>query len=114
MHDCLFCKIVSGGIPSNKAYEDEHLIVFHDISPVAPVHVLIVPRKHLKSLNEVGPEDAQLISHIFKVAANVAAELGVAADGYRVVNNCGNDGGQTVDHLHFHLLGGRFMQWPPG
>ncbi|SCZ77160.1 histidine triad nucleotide-binding protein [Acidaminobacter hydrogenoformans] len=114
MKDCLFCKIVNGEIPSNKAFEDQKLVVFHDISPVAPVHVLIVPKKHLKSLNEVGPEDADLIAHVFKVAAQVAAELGVSENGYRVVNNCGKDGGQTVDHLHFHLLGGRYLDWPPG
>lgn len=114
MKDCLFCKIVNGEIPSNRVFEDEQLIVFHDISPVAPVHVLIVPKKHLGSLNDVKSEDGALIAHVFEVAAKVAAELGVSENGYRVVNNCGKDGGQTVDHLHFHLLGGRYLDWPPG
>ena len=114
MKDCLFCKIVNGEIPSNKVFEDEQLIVFRDISPMAPVHVLLVPKKHLNSLNEVTSEDAGLIAHIFKVAAHVAADLCVSESGYRVVNNCGKDGGQTVDHLHFHLLGGRYLDWPPG
>lgn len=114
MKDCLFCKIASGDIPSNKAYEDDQVIVFHDISPVAPVHVLIVPKKHMASLNETGDEDAALLSHVFKVAVRVASDLGVAENGYRVINNCGKDGGQTVAHLHFHLLGGRYLDWPPG
>lgn len=114
MKDCLFCKIASGEIPSRKAYEDEQVIVFHDIAPVAPVHVLIVPKRHLASLNETSEADAGMIAHVFKVAVKVAAELGLSDKGYRVVNNCGKDGGQTVDHLHFHLLGGRYLDWPPG
>lgn len=114
MKDCLFCKIASGDIPSNKAYEDDQVLVFHDISPVAPVHVLIVPKKHIGSLNETGEADAALLSHVFKVAVQVASDLGIAEAGYRIVNNCGKDGGQTVAHLHFHLLGGRDLDWPPG
>ena len=113
MKECLFCKIAMGEIPSTKAYEDDQLIVFHDISPMAPVHVLIVPKKHLTSLNETSEEDAGLIAHVFKVAVQVASELGISDSGYRIVNNCGKDGGQSVDHLHFHLLGGRHLAWTP-
>ena len=114
MKDCLFCKIASGDIPSKKAYEDEQVIVFHDISPAAPVHVLIVPKRHLASINDVTEADGGLIAHVFKVAVQVASELGLSENGYRIVNNCGKDGGQTVAHLHFHLLGGRYLDWPPG
>lgn len=114
MQECLFCKIAGGEIPSRKAYEDEQVVVFHDISPVAPVHVLIVPKKHLASTNELSEAESGLIAHVFKVAVQVASELGISENGYRIVNNCGKDGGQTVDHLHFHLLGGRYLDWPPG
>lgn len=114
MSACLFCKIANGVIPSNKVYEDDRLIVFHDISPMAPVHVLIVPKVHIPSLNEVQAQDGTLMAHIMSIAAKVADTLGVSGTGYRVVNNCGEDGGQTVAHLHFHLLGGRSLQWPPG
>jgi histidine triad (HIT) family protein len=114
MSDCLFCKIANGDIPSSKVYEDEQLVVFHDISPAAPVHVLIVPKSHIPSLNEVGTDDGALILHMLTVAKKVAADLGISESGYRVVNNCGEDGGQSVAHLHFHLLGGRSLHWPPG
>jgi len=114
MQDCLFCKIAGGEIPSKKAYEDDQVVVFHDISPVAPVHVLIVPKKHLASTNDLSEAESGLIVHVFKVAVKVASELGLSENGYRIVNNCGKDGGQTVEHLHFHLLGGRYLDWPPG
>lgn len=103
---CVFCKIVSGEIPSKKIYEDETVYAFHDINPMAPVHVLIIPKQHIASINEVTPENSAVIAHIFEVAAKLAAELGVAESGYRVVSNCGADGGQSVFHMHFHLLGG--------
>lgn len=108
--DCLFCKIISGDIPSKKVYEDETVYAFYDISPMAPVHVLIVPKEHISSMNEVTPENSAVISHIFEVAAKLASELGIAESGYRVVSNCGKDAGQTVFHLHFHLLGGKTLK----
>lgn len=112
--DCLFCKIINGEIPSNKVYEDERVYAFYDISPAAPVHVLIVPKEHIPSANALTAENASVVGHIFRVAAELAKKLGIAESGYRIVNNCGEDGGQTVLHLHFHLLGGRSLAWPPG
>ncbi|CCO07880.1 histidine triad nucleotide-binding protein [Desulforamulus hydrothermalis] len=113
MQDCLFCKIVAGEIPSQVVYQDEKVYAFKDIAPVAPVHVLIVPKKHISSLEDLGPEDADIMGHIVLTAAKLARELGLAR-GYRVVANCQEEGGQTVYHVHFHLIGGRSMQWPPG
>ena len=112
--DCLFCKIINGEIPSKKVYEDETVYAFYDISPAAPVHVLLIPKTHIPSANALTAENAEVVGHIYVVAAKLAAELGIAEKGYRIVNNCGEDGGQTVHHLHFHLLGGRSLQWPPG
>ena len=112
--DCLFCKIIAGEIPSSKVYEDDLVYAFNDISPAAPTHVLIIPKKHISSANELNEENASIVSHIFLVAAKIAGQLGIAENGYRIVNNCGKDGGQTVGHLHFHLLGGRNLGWPPG
>lgn len=104
--DCLFCKIINGEIPSKKVYEDDEVFAFFDISPMAPVHVLIVPKQHISSMNEITSENSAVISHIFEVASRLADELGISESGYRVVSNCGADAGQTVFHLHFHLLGG--------
>lgn len=112
MSDCIFCKIANGEIPSNKAYEDDSVLAFHDLDPQAPVHVLIIPKTHIASANEITPENSAVVAHIFEVAAKIAAELGLEK-GYRIVNNCGEDGGQTVQHLHFHLLGKKAMGWPP-
>ncbi|WP_032121924.1 histidine triad nucleotide-binding protein [Clostridium amazonitimonense] len=114
MDSCIFCKIIRGEIPSSKVYEDDKVYAFRDINPEAPVHVLIIPKVHIKSANEINEENAEIISHIFIVASNLAKELGIAHTGYRIVNNCGEQGGQTVEHLHFHLLGGRDLTWPPG
>lgn len=114
MEDCIFCKIIKGEIPSDKVYEDEMVFSFRDISPAAPQHVLIIPKKHISNLNELTEEDSKIIAHIYIVAKKIAKELGVAESGYRIVSNCGEDGGQTVHHIHFHLLGGRTLQWPPG
>lgn len=111
--DCLFCKIIAGEIPSQKVYEDELVYVFNDIDPQAPVHFLIVPKEHICSVDEMKEEHKELIGHIFFVAKQLAAEKNLDR-GYRIVNNCKEDGGQTVDHLHFHVLGGRSLQWPPG
>jgi histidine triad (HIT) family protein len=111
--NCLFCKIVDGSIPSTRVYEDEECIAFSDIHPQSPAHLLVVPRRHIGSLAEAAGEDTPLLGHLLAKAAELASQKGMAK-GYRVVINTGPDGGQTVDHLHLHLLGGRHMTWPPG
>jgi len=110
---CLFCKIIDGSIPSTRVYEDDQCVAFADIDPHAAVHLLIVPRKHIASLAEAAPEDAALLGRLLWVVAELARQKGLA-NGYRTVINAGDDGGQTVEHLHLHLLGGRTMHWPPG
>ncbi len=112
--DCLFCKISQGDIPAKILYEDELVVAFHDIAPQAPQHVLIIPRKHIATTLDLKVEDESLVGHIYLVAARLAGELGISEEGFRLVNNCGLAGGQVVWHLHFHLLGGRQMGWPPG
>ena len=104
MEDCVFCKIVKGEIPSNKVYEDDDILAFKDIKPAAPIHILVIPKKHVKSLNEI--DDEKLIAKIMFTVKNIAKELGFADEGYRVINNCGENGGQAVPHLHFHILAG--------
>jgi histidine triad (HIT) family protein len=112
--DCLFCKIVSGAIPARKTFEDDQAIAFRDINPQAPAHILVVPKKHIGSLAEAEEnDDKQLLGHLLGLVRQIARNENLAA-GYRTVINTGPDGGQTVDHLHLHLLGGRAMQWPPG
>lgn len=111
--DCLFCKIINGEIPSAKVYEDDTVFAFRDIEPQAPVHILIVPKQHIKSAAEITCENSAVIAHIFEVAAKIAESEGLT-DGYRIVNNCGNSAGQTVKHIHFHLMGGRDFAWPAG
>ncbi len=113
MKDCLFCKIIEGEIPSDKIYEDEKVIAFKDISPQAPIHFLVIPKEHIKSVNEIDESHKDLLGHIIYVASKLAKENNLD-QGYRIVNNCGKQGGQTVDHIHFHVLGKRNMQWPPG
>ena len=112
--DCLFCKIAGGEIPSTKVYEDEQVYAFLDIEPQAPVHIILIPKTHISSANELNEENAAVVGHIFAVAAKIAKDQGFSEQGYRIVNNCGEDGGQTVGHLHFHLLAGRNLGWPPG
>jgi len=112
MSDCIFCKIASGEIPSTKVYEDETVLAFKDLDPQAPVHVLIIPKEHIASAVEITPGNSGVVAHIFEVAAKLSRELGLD-NGFRVVNNCGKDGMQSVQHLHFHLLGGKEMGWPP-
>lgn len=114
MKDCIFCKIANKEIPSKIIYEDDTIVVFQDIEPQAPVHVLIIPKQHISSLNDIDEDKAGIISHIFTQIPDLAKELGVHESGYRVVVNCGADGGQSVGHLHYHLLGGRSLTWPPG
>lgn len=111
--DCLFCKIAAGEIPSKKAYEDEKVVAFYDIDPQAPVHILVIPKEHIQSVSQITPENQEIVGHIFTVIAKLAWELNLE-DGYRVVSNVGQQGGQSVPHLHFHLLGGRNLGWPPG
>lgn len=114
MSDCLFCKIAAGEIPSTKVYEDDAVYAFLDIDPQAPTHIVIVPKAHIASANELTEENAAVVGKIFAAISKIAKEQGFAEKGYRVVNNCGEDGGQTVGHLHFHVLAGRGLQWPPG
>ena len=113
MSDCIFCKIAQSEIPSEKVYEDDKIICFKDLNPQAPVHVLIIPKKHISSLDDVSEEDSELLGYIMLKVREIAADLGLE-NGYRLVNNCGEDGLQTVQHLHFHLLGRRKLTWPPG
>lgn len=109
MEYCLFCKIVKGEIPSTKVYEDEFVYAFKDINPEAPVHILVIPKKHIGSINKIEKEDEELIGKIFTTIKKVAKDQGIAESGYRVVSNCGKDAGQTVMHLHFHILGGKTL-----
>ena len=111
--DCLFCKIVAGEIPSTKIYEDDNVYAFADIDPQAPFHAIIVPKTHIKCADEITAENSFLIAKVFEAVAKIAKEQGLDK-GYRVVNNCGEDGGQTVGHIHFHLLARRNLAWPPG
>ncbi len=112
--DCVFCKIVRKDIPSDILYEDEDVIAFRDLNPEAPVHILVIPKKHIASLNEASEQDQALLGKLLLSAQKIAAAQKIAEDGYRVVINCGVQGGQTVPHLHLHLLGGRDMLWPAG
>jgi len=112
MSDCLFCKMVAGEIKPDIVYQDEAVLAFRDINPQAPVHILIIPKKHVETLNDL--DDSVLAGHLLKTAVSLAKQEGLAEDGYRTVFNCNKDGGQEVFHLHMHLLGGRQMSWPPG
>ena len=111
---CLFCRIAAGEIPSDRVYEDDLLIAFRDITPVAPTHLLLIPRRHIGSAVELTEADGPLLGRLFAVAADLARSEGIADPGYRLVSNVGPDGGQSVGHLHVHLLGGRAFSWPPG
>ena len=111
--DCLFCKIINGEIPSNKVYEDDTVFAFRDIEPQAPTHILIIPKQHIKSAAEIDESNSAVVAHIFEVAAKIAKQEGLD-DGFRIVNNCGDSAGQSVKHLHFHLMGGREFGWPAG
>ncbi|MDD4889276.1 MAG: histidine triad nucleotide-binding protein [Phycisphaerae bacterium] len=112
--DCLFCKIIEGTIPSRKVLEDEHVFAFEDISPQAPTHILIVPRRHVATTNDLDPADDAIVGKMVRAAARIAAERGFADKGYRLVFNCNMAAGQAVYHIHLHLLGGRTFTWPPG
>lgn len=114
MGNCLFCKIIAGEIPAKKVYEDDLIVAIEDIAPVAPLHVLLIPKKHMVNSLDLEPEDAPMVGHVFQVAARLAAEKGMAESGFRIVNNNNAGAGQSVFHLHFHLLAGRKFAWPPG
>jgi histidine triad (HIT) family protein len=114
MSDCLFCRIVAGEVPSRIVFEDERLVAFEDINPQAPVHLLVIPRKHVANVAAAQAEDESLLGHLLRVGAQVAAEAGVAASGFRLVVNRGPHSGEAVPHLHLHVLGGRPLGWPPG
>ena len=111
--DCIFCKIANGEIPATKVYEDDLVVAFNDLEPQAPTHILVIPKAHISSAADVNEENSAVISRIFEVIAKLSKELGMT-NGFRVVNNCGEDGGQTVGHIHFHLLARRNLAWPPG
>jgi histidine triad (HIT) family protein len=112
--DCLFCKIINKQIPSKSVYEDEYVFAFNDINPQAPVHILILPKKHISTILEAGADDNELIGRMFQAANKIAKDSGVSERGFRLVLNCNHDAGQTVFHIHLHLLAGRIMHWPPG
>jgi histidine triad (HIT) family protein len=114
MADCLFCKLLAGEIPASIVYEDERVVAFRDINPQAPTHVLVIPRRHIATLNDLGPDDDGLVGELVRRAAAIAKEQGHAERGYRVVFNCNADAGQTVFHIHLHLVAGRKLGWPPG
>ena len=111
--DCIFCKIVSGEIPSNKVYEDDKVLAFYDLSPQAPKHILVIPKEHITSAADINSENSAVVAHIFEVISKIAEDMGFS-DGFRVVSNCGDSAGQSVKHLHFHVLSGRDFTWPPG
>ncbi len=113
MENCLFCKIANGDIPSSKVYEDASVLAFNDIEPQAPVHILIIPKTHITSAADINAENSGIIAHIFEVASQIADDLKLT-NGFRIVTNCGDSAGQSVKHLHFHLLSGRDFTWPPG
>ncbi len=114
MSDCLFCKIVDGDIPADIVFESESALAFRDINPKAPTHVLIIPRRHISTINDIEPDDESLVGSLFSAARKIAADDGLDEDGYRVVMNCNEAAGQSVFHIHLHLLGGRTLKWPPG
>ncbi|MCC6207654.1 MAG: histidine triad nucleotide-binding protein [Gammaproteobacteria bacterium] len=114
MNDCLFCKMVRGEIQPKKAYENERVLAFHDINPQAPTHVLVIPKEHIATINDLRAEHATLVGELYLVAQEVARSEGLGESGYRTVINCGRDAGQAVFHIHLHVLGGRPMNWPPG
>ncbi|MEL0081842.1 MAG: histidine triad nucleotide-binding protein [Gammaproteobacteria bacterium] len=114
MDDCLFCKIAAGEIPADRVYETDSVVVFRDINPQAPLHVLVIPRKHISTVNDIAGDDAGLVGKMVLAAQQVAQNEGYAESGYRLVMNCNEDAGQTVFHIHLHLLAGRSLSWPPG
>ncbi|HBC58255.1 MAG TPA: histidine triad nucleotide-binding protein [Gammaproteobacteria bacterium] len=111
---CIFCKIVNGDLDAKIAYQDDKVIAFHDVNPQADIHILIIPRAHIATTNDIEPQNAELLGQMVLVAKQLAKEMGIADEGYRIVMNCNHNGGQSVYHIHLHLLGGRRFTWPPG
>lgn len=114
MSDCLFCKIRAGDIPADIVFEDDDVLAFNDVNPQAPVHILIIPKRHISTVNDIEDADEAIMGKLFSVAKTLASQQGIADDGYRLVVNCNEKAGQTVFHIHMHLMGGRNMTWPPG
>jgi len=114
MSDCIFCKMVAGEIQPDVVYEDDDVLAFRDINPVTPHHLLVIPRRHIATTNDLGPDDSELVGKLYLAAVKIASDLGFGESGYRTVMNCNSDGGQLVFHIHLHLMGGRAMGWPPG
>ncbi len=114
MTDCIFCKIVSGDIPADIVYQDDDVLAFRDLNPQAPVHILVIPKKHIATLNDLQPEDTEVMGKLIQAGKEIASQEGMAKDGYRFVINCNQHGGQAVYHIHLHVLGKRQMSWPPG
>lgn len=114
MTDCIFCKIIAGDIPAKKLYEDKYVVAFEDISPKAPFHALVIPKKHIATINDIEVEDEVAVGRLYSAAKQIIADAGYTDQGYRVVMNCGEDAGQTVYHIHLHVLAGRTLSWPPG
>lgn len=114
MSECIFCKIVNGDIPAQILYRDDHVVAFEDVNPQAPMHILIIPRRHIPSISDLEDDDYDIVGHIFKVANRLAKDEGISEEGFRLVANCKERAGQTIFHIHFHLLGGRDFEWPPG
>lgn len=114
MQDCIFCRIIKGEIPAKKVFEDDRVVAVEDISPAAPVHLLVIPKKHFVNALDLDPSDNELIGHVYQVAASIAREKGFAESGFRIVSNNNAGAGQSVFHIHFHVLGGRSFAWPPG
>jgi histidine triad (HIT) family protein len=112
--ECLFCRIAAGEIPATIVHQDDLIVAFRDVNPRAPTHILLMPRRHIPSAHELGDDDGPMLGRLFAMSARIADQEGIAARGYRISTNVGKDGGQTVDHLHFHLMGGRAFSWPPG
>lgn len=112
--DCLFCKIINQSIPADIVWEDDKVLAFRDVNPQAPTHILVIPRKHIATINDIEPSDHTLIGQLFGTARQLAAQEGLSDDGYRLIMNCNEQGGQTVFHIHLHLMGGRHFSWPPG
>ena len=114
MSNCLFCKMVAGEIQPDVVLENEHVLAFRDLNPQAPTHILVIPKKHIATVDELKSDDAVLVGYMYLAAGEIARQCGISESGYRTLINCGSDGGQTVFHLHLHILGGRAMHWPPG
>ena len=114
MSDCLFCKILDGEIPCDRVYEDDHVIAFRDMNPQAPTHILVIPRKHISTVNDLTADDKNIVGEMMLAAQAIAKQEGIEESGYRLIMNCNEGAGQTVFHIHLHILGGRRMNWPPG